>query len=394
MNYLNQDTYKITMKMAVWTLFPNVWVRYRHILRTKGVDLRPLLPAIQAKIDEMQGLGPTSSEIEFLRAQGYLNPSYLVALSNFRLNPNAFVHLKESSEYLGGLELIIEGPWYDTIDFEVPILQMVSEAYTESIGFDEDDAMSNLAYKVNVFKDCLIEQETEQCRPFYVMEFGTRRSATRAWHDKVVEILSPYVGGTSNMHLALKYDLKPLGTMAHEYISAHGALYPLQDAQRMALMNWNHVFRGDLGTALTDTFGFDQFLRDFDKGLANLYTGVRHDSGDPYDWADKMLDHYRRLKIDPQTKILTWSDGLNFPQSVNLWRTYRDQTMTTFGIGTDISNDWEVPALSQVIKLTHVGHDAQHMVPVIKISDEPNKVTCDDPVFRDWAIHLFTEILK
>jgi nicotinate phosphoribosyltransferase len=279
----------------------------------------------------------------------------------------------------------------------VLLLCIISETYFEDYAKDNPEVWAEgrrrLNQKIEKIQKLYDDWDSRAFNPFCIMEFGLRRCFSEAWQGEVIERLAlrlprEFFVGTSNVHYAKQFNLRPQGTMAHEYISAHAALYPLHIAQRQALYNWNTVFKGNLGTALTDTFTFDQFLRDFDLGLANLFTGCRHDSGDPYKWGHKMLDHYEGLKIDPQTKIAVWSDNLNIDKSIDIWKIFAGRIKTSFGIGTNLTNDLGPKALSQVIKLVEVNH-----MPVIKISDEPEKVTCDDKKFEEYAMHLFLNLI-
>jgi nicotinate phosphoribosyltransferase len=394
-SFLSQDLYKITMAQAVWRLFPHAWVKYHYKLRSKGVDLVPLRDRIDRKIAQLQGLGPTTRDIEFLKGLGYFDPSFLAALSHFRLNPNAFVRTIVEQGYF---DLTIEGPWYDTIFFEVVLLQIISETHFEDYAREHPEVFEEgrrrltekIEYMLRIYDEY---QAHPDLNPFCLMEFGTRRAFSESWQGEVVQMLAERLPndmlfGTSNVYWAQQLGLRPKGTMAHEYICAHGALYPLHEAQKMAFYNWNTVFKGKLGTALSDTFTFDQFLRDFDSGLANLFTGARHDSGDPFVWGRKLIAHYKSLGINPNTKVAVWSDNLDIPLAERLWREFSPQIRTSFGIGTNLTNDLGPKALSQVIKLTHVNG-----MPVIKISDEPEKVMCEDEAFKNWAMHLFLEMM-
>ena len=191
--------------------------------------------------------------------------------------------------------------------------------------------------------------------------------------------------GTSNVDLARRHGLVPIGTMAHEYLQAHQALgYRLRDFQKMALENWVKEYRGDLGIALTDTVGMDAFLADFDLYFAKLFDGLRHDSGDPMEWGEKVLAHYAKLRIDPNTKILTFSDGLDLPKTFDIYRAFASRTKVGFGIGTNLTNDLGVEPLNIVMKLVSCNGN-----PVAKISDAPGKTLCDDETFMAYLQQIF-----
>jgi nicotinate phosphoribosyltransferase len=191
--------------------------------------------------------------------------------------------------------------------------------------------------------------------------------------------------GTSNVDLARRHGLVPIGTMAHEYLQAHQAFgYRLRDFQRMAFESWVHEYRGDLGIALTDVVGMDAFLADFDLYFAKLFDGLRHDSGDPFEWGEKMLAHYARLRIDARTKQLTFSDSLDFDKTFALHRRFADRAKVGFGIGTHLTNDLGVPALNIVMKLVRCNGQ-----PVAKISDAPGKTLGDDETFMRYLRQVF-----
>jgi nicotinate phosphoribosyltransferase len=191
--------------------------------------------------------------------------------------------------------------------------------------------------------------------------------------------------GTSNVHLAKKYGLVPIGTMAHEYLQTFQAMgVQLKDFQKAALEAWVQEYRGDLGVALTDVVGMDAFVADFDLYFAKLFDGLRHDSGDPVAWGEKALAHYERLKINAHTKRLVFSDGLDIPTALALHDHFADRIQTGFGIGTHLTNDMGLPTLNIVMKL--VSCNGQ---PVAKLSDSPGKTICDDATFLAYLRQVF-----
>ena len=191
--------------------------------------------------------------------------------------------------------------------------------------------------------------------------------------------------GTSNVDLARRVGVTPIGTMAHEYLQAHQAFgYRLRDFQRMALENWVHEYRGDLGIALTDVVGMKAFLADFDLYFAKLFDGLRHDSGDPFAWGEAALAHYAALQVDAQSKQLSFSDALDFPKTFALYRHFADRARVSFGIGTSLTHDLDVPALNIVMKLVSCNGS-----PVAKISDAPGKALASDPGFVRYLRQVF-----
>jgi nicotinate phosphoribosyltransferase len=193
--------------------------------------------------------------------------------------------------------------------------------------------------------------------------------------------------GTSNVYLARELGITPVGTMAHEYMQAfQGFGIRLRDFQKASLEAWVQEFRGDLGTALTDVIGIDAFLEDFDLYFAKLFDGLRHDSGDPYEWGEKVIEHYKKLRIDPHTKRLVFSDGLDLPSALAIYRHFKGRIQVSFGIGTNLTNDTPIPSLNIVMKMTRCNGQ-----PVAKISDSPGKITGVDETFMAYLRQVFNK---
>jgi nicotinate phosphoribosyltransferase len=251
-----------------------------------------------------------------------------------------------------------------------------------------DVARERLANKVALLQAHRIASSAT-APPFIVFDFGLRRRYSAAWHETVVNTLATAAPesflGTSNVYFAKKFGLKPIGTMAHEYLQAYQAFgFRLRDFQTAALEGWVQEYRGDLGIALTDVVGMDAFLRDFDLYFGKLFDGLRHDSGDPIAWGEKAISHYRKLRIDPASKRLVFSDGLNIPRALELYKHFSDRIQTSFGIGTDLSNDTPHGALNIVMKL--ISCNGQ---PVAKLSDSPGKTLCQDETFLSYLRQVF-----
>ena len=187
--------------------------------------------------------------------------------------------------------------------------------------------------------------------------------------------------GTSNVYLAMKYNLLPVGTYAHEFVEMYQGIakIPVAFGNYYAMKDWYEEYRGDNGVALTDTLTTDLFLLDFDRSMSNNFSGVRHDSGDPYEWGEKMIKHYEKYGIDPKTKTLLFSDSLNFEKAQNLYDYFKDKARVSFGIGTYCTNNTDVDALNIVIKLQYVNGR-----PVAKISDAAGKTMCQDDSYAQY----------
>lgn len=386
---LDTDLYKFTMQQCVLHRFPNAIVEYEFKCRTEGIDFKPYVREIEGQIELLCQLTFKDDELEFLKRLRFMKEDYIEHLRLFRFN-SKFVEVS-----LKGKDLVIKvkGPWYHTILFEVPILAIVNEVYFRNNGFYKADTYiegeKRLVEKMNEIKAFL--------NVFKFADFGTRRRFSRVWQEYVLETLSndsiirtKNLTGTSNVYFAKKFNLTPIGTMAHEFLQAAQALGPrLIDSQKFALENWVQEYRGDLGIALSDVLGMDAFLKDFDLYFAKLFDGARHDSGDPYEWCKKLIAHYKNFKIDPRTKIAVFSDGLNVPLALNLARTFNDQINTSFGIGTNLTNDLGPKALQIVMKMVRCNGQ-----PVAKVSDSSGKQMCQDDTYLTYLCQVFGIKLK
>jgi nicotinate phosphoribosyltransferase len=378
---LDTDLYKLTMMQAVLHNAPEANVAYRFVNRSSEVDLRPYCEAINREIDALCELRFGKAELAYLSTLGFFRSEFLEFLRIFQLN-REFIQVSEGDE---NLQISIKGPWLHTILFEVPVLAIVSEAYTTT-NFPAPnlaEGRARIEEKVSTIKQANVSAA------YNITDFGTRRRFSRAWQCEVVKTLQAQLPdhfvGTSNVKLAMQFGLKPIGTMAHEYFQAYQALgRRLVDSQKDALQSWANEYRGNLGIALSDIVGIDAFLRDFDLYFCKLFDGVRHDSGDPFTWGDKVLAHYEANGIDTHTKSLVFSDNLTIPKTLALFNYFHERAQLGFGIGTNLTNDLGYKPLSIVIKMTRCNEQ-----PVAKISDEPNKIICDDPSYLKYLRHVF-----
>jgi len=378
---LDNDLYKFTMQQAVLHNYPEVDVKYRFKCRTKGVDLRPFRDEIQHEINALEGIVFTDADLTYLDAEPWSKTSYIDSLRSFRFDPN-YVRLGEDKTQL---TLEIEGNWYKTILFEVLLLSIINEVYTRNTypftTEREDEGIAILKKKIAYLKEQLAAMNCPNaCTPFQLTEMGTRRRYSRTWQESVVRRLIEHLDGiligTSNVYLAREYKIRAVGTMAHEWLQAHQALAPLRNFQVKALETWMHEYRGWLGIALSDVVGLKAFLRDFDMLLSKAYDGTRQDSGDPIEYGWTMKKHYEDMWIDSRSKTVVFSDSLNFQRAIEIYVTFCEIFRMFFGIGTDLTNDLGVPALSIVIKMVEcLGR------PVAKLSDSPGKEMCDNNEF-------------
>jgi len=383
-NLLDTDFYKLTMMQAVLHNYPNAEVEWEFRCRNQE-DLTPYLAEIRYQIERLAEISITPDQLGFLERIPFIKPDFIRFLSLFRFNMR-YVHTSIED---GQLCIRLRGPWLHVILFEIPLLAIVSEVRNRYRYRDAnlEQVSERLYQKLDWLK---AEASTSELAGFQIADFGTRRRFSYRTQEQVLQILKhDFPGrfvGTSNVHLARELDVKPIGTMAHEWLMAHQQLGPrLIDSQIAALDCWVREYRGLLGIALTDCITTDAFLKDFDLYFAKLFDGLRHDSGDPLQWAEKCIHHYQSLGIDPMSKTLVFSDGLNMPKALALYRALKGRINVSFGIGTNLTCDIEgVEPMNIVIKMTACnGH------PVAKISDTPGKTQCLDENFVTYLKHVF-----
>jgi nicotinate phosphoribosyltransferase len=386
---LDTDLYKFSMMQVVLHQYPAAQVEYRFKCRNPGIDLVPYIGEIRAELAALCQLRFTPDELDYLRTWRFIKSDFIDFLGLFQLNEK-YVDISPASggpgaEGHGEIEIRICGPWLHTILFEVPLLAIVNEVYfrNTSGGIDLGEGRRRLHEKIALLRDT---PGYAGCR---IADYGTRRRYSGVWHEEVVTTLRNELGGqlagTSNVWLARKLNLTPLGTLAHEYLQAHQALGPrLRDSQVAALEAWAKEYRGDLGIALSDVYGLNAFLRDFDMYFCKLFDGTRHDSGDPFEWGEKVLAHYIANRVDPRTKVMVFSDGLDIPRVMQLYAHFRDRCLLAFGVGTNLTNDVDPQPLNIVIKMIRCNGQ-----PVAKLSDSPGKNMCEDAAYVAYLRQVF-----
>ncbi|MDE2299769.1 MAG: nicotinate phosphoribosyltransferase, partial [Burkholderiales bacterium] len=329
----------------------------------------------------------TEDELAYLGGLRYIKSDFVDFLRIFRFQ-RRFIRASVAADGQS-LEIVASGPQVHVMAFEIYVLAIVNELYFRR--FDQAAALregrTRLAAKIERLR--AFGQQPQRRHPFEFFDFGVRRRFSGAWQREVVATFKrevpQFFKGCSNVLYARDLDLVPIGTMAHEYLQTYQTLgVRLRDFQRAALEDWVQEYRGDLGTALTDVVGMDAFLGDFDLYFAKLFDGLRHDSGDPVVWGEKALAHYEKLRIDPHTKRMVFSDGLDFERSIALYHHFADRTQCGFGIGTNLTNDMGLRTLHIVMKLTHANRQ-----PVAKLSDSPGKLLCDDETFLAYLRQVF-----
>ncbi len=381
---LDTDLYKFTMMQVVLHHFPEAQVEYRFKCRNEGVDLRPYVGAIRDEVRHLCSLRFREDELAYLRAMRFIKSDFVDFLGLFQMNEK-YISIGPSPKDNGEIDITIRGPWLHTILFEVPVLAIVNELYFRATVVEPDYAEGRRRLERKI--GSIVGQP--DLAGVRIADYGTRRRFSRLWHEEVLvtcrERLGQIFAGTSNVHFAMKHGLTPLGTMAHEYLQACQALGPrLRDTQVFGFETWAREYRGDLGIALSDVYGMSAFLRDFDMYFCKLFDGARHDSGDPFRWAERLIAHYEANRVDPKTKTLVFSDALTFPLMAELYRRFRDRVRIAFGIGTNLTNDLGYPALQIVIKMVRCNGQ-----PVAKISDTPAKNMCEDEAYVKYLRQVF-----
>ncbi len=381
---LDTDLYKFTMMQVVLHQFPGAEVEYRFKCRNAG-KLAPYVNEIREEIRSLCSLHFQDAELAYLKAMRFIKADFIDFLGLFKLNEK-YVSVTALPD--GEIEVSIKGPWLHTILFEVPVLSIINEVY-----FRNTQKRPDLTEGRQRLDTKILQLQADGLRELKIADYGTRRRFGKAWHEEVLRTLGTRLGigqqgqfaGTSNVLFAMKLGMTPLGTMAHEYLQACQALGPrLRDSQVFAFESWAKEYRGDLGIALSDVYGMSAFLRDFDLFFCKLFDGSRHDSGDPFQWGERMIAHYLKNRVDPKTKTLIFSDGLTVPRTIALYQQFKGRCQLAFGIGTNLTNDLGYEPLQIVIKMIRCNGQ-----PVAKLSDTPSKNMCDDEKYLAYLRQVF-----
>ncbi len=386
---LDTDLYKFTMMQVVLHQFPGATAEYKFKCRNPGVNLAPYVNEIREEIRGLCSLHFHDAELAYLRSMRFIKSDFVDFLGLFKLNER---NIAVTALPNGEIDISVKGPWLHTILFEIPVLAIVNEVY-----FRNTNKSPNLKAGRDRIDVKVSQLQAEGLGELKIADYGTRRRFSREWHEEVLQLLSSKLGtgptgqfaGTSNVLYAMRLGLTPLGTMAHEYLQAcQGLGTRLRDSQVFGFECWAKEYRGDLGIALSDVYGMNAFLRDFDMYFCKLFDGARHDSGDPFSWGERLIEHYRKNRVDPRTKVLIFSDGLTVPKTIELYRRFAGRCQLAFGIGTNLTNDLGDPPdhvpLQIVMKMVRCNGQ-----PVAKLSDTPSKNMCDDEKYLAYLRQVF-----
>ena len=374
---LETDLYKFSMGMTIYHQFPSYRTTWTFKCRNKDVHFtKEMVEEIREQIRAYCDLKFTEDELAYLGGIQWLKPDYVEFL---RLWHPVFEDFEITDDAPCGLSIEAKSTWLNSSMYEIPTLAIVNEVFFR-MNYDYERLRKSAEERL----DAKIKALNDGTYTFRFAEFGCRRRLSREWEDVVVKRLVTETDkcvGTSNVYLAKKYNVTPIGTYAHEFVQMYQGIdsIPLAYTNHYAMKDWYNEYEGDNGTALTDTVTTDLFLLDFNRSMVNNYTGVRHDSGDPYAWGEKMIAHYKKYGVDPKTKLLLFSDSLDFDRAQKLYDYFCDKTKVSFGIGTFCSNDTEETALNIVIKLQYVNGR-----PVAKLSDDIGKAMCRDNDYLEY----------
>ena len=374
---LDTDLYKFNMDQVIFHKHTDLCGQYYFKCRNEGVVFtREMVKEINEQIDHLCTLRFNRQELDYLRSIRFIKDDYVEFLRLWHpIRDYVSVSLSDNGE----LSVIVDGPLFSAMQFEIYLLEIINEVYFRS-RYDYQKLRKSAEEKL----DGKIKAMNDGTYTFKFAEFGCRRRLSREWEEEIVRRLvtqSENCIGTSDVYLAMKNNVTPIGTYAHEFVQMYQGIdsIPLAFTNYYAMKDWYNEYDGDNGTALTDTVTTDLFLLDFNRSMVNNYTGVRHDSGDPYAWGEKIIQHYKKYGVDPKTKLLLFSDSLDFDRAQELYDYFKDRTKVSFGIGTFVSNDTCENALNIVIKLQYVNGR-----PVAKLSDVPGKAMCRDMDYLEY----------
>ena len=393
-HFTDDDLYKFSMCCAVIDNFPRAQVKYVFRDRNDTVYPAGFADEFMRQVKALEGVVITQDEIDFMKRRcPYLPFWFYNFLKGYRYDARAVTAWQDEE---GHLEVRIEGSWADTILLEVKILAIISELYYIMTGQDAAFDLADFAARSADKAERLI---SAGCK---FSEFGTRRRASFAAHDAALTAMAEQqkalsgpgrLVGSSNVYLSMKHDLLPVGTMAHEFVAALGGMYGPQMANHLAMKAWSSTYRGALGTFLYDTYGWDIFSLNFSEDYANMFCGLRVDSGDNVQELEKIEAKYRSLNIDPASKQVIFSNALSTDDALALQKIAQGRCIPAFGIGTHFTNDFPgIDPMNIVIKLVAVKitESWPFYNETCKLSEDPEKHIGAPAVIRRFreALHM------
>lgn len=380
---IDTDLYKLTMGQAVFHNFDEIGADFKFINRGKTQFPEGFAQKLETQVKMIQELSLKPEERKFLEDKcSFLSKDYLDWFSDFHFNPNEVSITQEA----GDLSIDINGPWKRTIYWEVPLMATISELY-----FAETGQMPEFGWE----EKCASKAKTLLEAGARYADFGTRRRFSHEVQNIAVETLKNNGGtsmlGTSNIELAMKHNLTPIGTFAHEWVMGMAGVFGVEEANKKAMEIWAKEFNGKLSTALTDTFTTEVFLRSYTADMSAIFKTLRQDSGSPERWTDKILTHIKEnLGLNPKDFTALYSDALDTQRALEILEYSKEKINVLFGIGTNFTNDVGVIPLNMVIKMFNITKpETLNPIPVVKLSDDLGKISGDKSV-----VHEITEKLE
>lgn len=387
-SFLNDDFYQFTMMQGFWKYEPDAMAEYAFVCRTPNINFSECFDEITHQLKMAANVMITETEINYLASFKYFKPGYLNFLRGFKLNFNDLKIIDVN----GHLSIRAKGPLINCIKWEMPVLSIVNEVYfnyeREKQKISEDEVytmgLESLDSKLKLFDAYKVK----------FADFGTRRRFSNDWHKSVVEYASKFPStftGTSNVDLARRFKVRPIGTMSHGWQQSHLGFTSIDNALPLSMKRWIELYEGAFGTTLTDTFTTKYFFKKFNKSMMRAFEGLRQDSGDPLMWTKQVYDHYMSYGMDPKEvfsektgKFLIYSNSLNDVETLRIHKAI--PVNHSFGIGTYLTNDVGFNPLNIVYKMTQCNG-----MPTIKISDDAGKVMCENEDFKKFAIGFFNK---
>lgn len=375
------DFYKYTMGQWILHRYPNVRTHWKFKIRTAGVQTANLVDEVNRQLDMVAQLRHTKEELDYLAKIPWFTQDYIEFLEDLQLKRRYIKCYAEN----GQVAIEAEGPELNVQWWEIFCLQIVQELWMGEIT-EEDRKVgdANLDVMIGEYNKLI-----EAGKKFTLSDFGSRRRSSKEWQEHVIQRMikecKAFVG-TSNVYFAMKYGVKPIGTFAHQTYAITQGLdnVPVRQAQIEVLEGWTKEYRGDLGIALSDNFGFKAFLKDFDKYYMKLFDGCRHDSGNPFVWGDMLIAAYKKNGINPMTKVACFSDGLDTQDVIDIVNYFDGKINIAIGQGTKMMNNLGRKALSMVMKVVETNGK-----PVVKLSDAPGKTMCENQEYIDYVKKVY-----
>lgn len=384
-NFLTEtDLYKFSQQQFYFHQRPNEHAKWEFKCRTKGVNLTKYVKRINEELDWLCSLRFQQFELDYLESFPWFKKDYIEFLEDFQLKRR---HINVSIDKKNTLVIEAEGSQKNVSPFEIYVLHIVQTLWMADEKIDWEKAKTKLDNEI-----MKINAATRAGINFTVADFSVRRTISSEWEDYMVSRMTamcPSFVGTSNVYLAWKHGCKPIGTFAHELYATYQGLadVPVANAQKKVMEDWSNEYDGSLGIALSDNFGFKSFLKDFGLKFAKLFDGCRHDSGDPIRWGEMLIAHYKKLGIDPKTKVGCWSDSLDIDKALSIAKHFNGRIKISFGIGTylgaTVCGTKKTP-LSMVMKVVEINGK-----PVTKLSDSNGKQMCHDENYIEYVKGLY-----